>query len=485
MKSKILIILLICKLAFTLHLYSQNIGINTTGSLPDTSAMLDIVSSTRGLLIPRLTTAQRNSIALPANGLMIYNTTTNTVQYNSGTTGAPNWKDENLEWGINGNVSTDPSVNYIGTADNNDLLIKVNSGIKTVAPKNTTIGLISGDTTTIKNYLASPSSLFSGAFTSLNSNHSIYTLSASGTTAFGWNGAAASGTAAAPGLPAANAVISTVNGLMYDGTSFVNSAGMHLYADGTPTVSSLPSKISFWTTPSGSKTITERVTINNAGSVGVNNPSPNANAAIDIVSSNKGMLPPRLSLTSTASASPLSAHVQGMIVYNTAVINDVAVGLYINDGTRWTKLTTNDYSASFAVGQSYTYSATVPYLTWGNFRYLDEYVTPVVSTVPPLPVIDGLTITQQLAIGNFTYRPLFRNVSGSSKTFSFNCRSTSDSYVAGSNTTLANNSYIPSFDELYLNTNNNEWYRIIYFSTLDVASAAGNYTVRINITRLL
>lgn len=56
----------------------QNIGINATGASPDTKAMLDIASTTSGLLIPRMTTAQRNAITSPPNGLMIYNITTNT-----------------------------------------------------------------------------------------------------------------------------------------------------------------------------------------------------------------------------------------------------------------------------------------------------------------------------------------------------------------------------------------------------------------------
>jgi hypothetical protein len=51
---------------------SAQVGIGTT--TPNSSAALDIVSTTRGLLIPRMTTAQRNAIASPANGLLIYQT---------------------------------------------------------------------------------------------------------------------------------------------------------------------------------------------------------------------------------------------------------------------------------------------------------------------------------------------------------------------------------------------------------------------------
>ena len=48
------------------------VAINTTGNEPDNSAMLDVSSTTKGLLIPRMTEAQRTAIALPAKGLLVY-----------------------------------------------------------------------------------------------------------------------------------------------------------------------------------------------------------------------------------------------------------------------------------------------------------------------------------------------------------------------------------------------------------------------------
>lgn len=50
------------------------VSINTTGDNPDDSAMLDITSTDKGLLVPRITNAQRDVIMAPATGLMIYNT---------------------------------------------------------------------------------------------------------------------------------------------------------------------------------------------------------------------------------------------------------------------------------------------------------------------------------------------------------------------------------------------------------------------------
>ena len=56
----------------SLFSFSQNVGIGTY--TPHTSAALEIKDSTKGILIPRMTMAQRNAIANPAEGLMVYQT---------------------------------------------------------------------------------------------------------------------------------------------------------------------------------------------------------------------------------------------------------------------------------------------------------------------------------------------------------------------------------------------------------------------------
>jgi len=56
--------------------FSQGAAVNTTGASADPSAVFDASSNTQGLLIPRMTTAERNAIVNPAEGLQIFNTTT-------------------------------------------------------------------------------------------------------------------------------------------------------------------------------------------------------------------------------------------------------------------------------------------------------------------------------------------------------------------------------------------------------------------------
>jgi len=62
------------------NLNAQGIGINASGTPPDSSAMLDISSTSKGFLFPRMSTAQRNSIALPAQGLQIFNLDTDCIE---------------------------------------------------------------------------------------------------------------------------------------------------------------------------------------------------------------------------------------------------------------------------------------------------------------------------------------------------------------------------------------------------------------------
>ncbi len=77
-------------------------GIGTT--TPDASAKLDISSTTKGLLAPRMTAAQKTAILLPANGLLIYQTDGVTGFYiNTGTSASPAWLRVNTDWTKTGN----------------------------------------------------------------------------------------------------------------------------------------------------------------------------------------------------------------------------------------------------------------------------------------------------------------------------------------------------------------------------------------------
>jgi uncharacterized delta-60 repeat protein len=79
------ILLLAIFMIVPLFVHSQ-IAINSDGSLPDSSAMLDIKSTEMGFLPPRMNAVEKYRISNPAEGLIIYNITTNSLEVFNGTT---------------------------------------------------------------------------------------------------------------------------------------------------------------------------------------------------------------------------------------------------------------------------------------------------------------------------------------------------------------------------------------------------------------
>ena len=74
--------------------------------------------------------------------------------------------------------------------------------------------------------------------------------------------------------------------------------------------------------------------------VGINptGAAPNSSAGLDVDFTSKGVLIPRLALTQTSSASPVTSPATSLFVYNTATVNDVTPGFYYWDGSKWVRL---------------------------------------------------------------------------------------------------------------------------------------------------
>lgn len=83
-------------------------------------------------------------------------------------------------------------------------------------------------------------------------------------------------------------------------------------------------------------------TVFTQNNVGVNTTTPDASAALDVTSTNTGVLVPRLALTATNVAAPVTAPAASLLVYNTATAGvapfDVTPGFYYWDGTQWVRL---------------------------------------------------------------------------------------------------------------------------------------------------
>jgi hypothetical protein len=127
-------------------LQAQNVAINNTGAAADPRAMLDISSNAKGLLIPRLTQGERDAIAGPPPGLLLYNTSANSFQYYNGSiwnnlthsgivNGSPNKVPRFLGiWGLTPGVMTDDgngvSINNTSAVANGSAILDMTSTTK-------------------------------------------------------------------------------------------------------------------------------------------------------------------------------------------------------------------------------------------------------------------------------------------------------------------------------------------------------------------
>ncbi len=142
--------------------FSQSVGISITGPFtPNTSALLDVSATSKGVLIPRVALTGVNdatTIISPATSLLVYNDGTGGLStagyyYNSGTSGAPNWvrflTSSSASWLTGGN--NNGSEMTLGTQDIYDLpIISYNKELMRL----TTTGRIGISTTTpVPNYL--------------------------------------------------------------------------------------------------------------------------------------------------------------------------------------------------------------------------------------------------------------------------------------------------------------------------------------------
>jgi hypothetical protein len=135
MRHFLLLVLLLSALP-VLTTTAQSLAVNTDGSAANASALFDVKSTTKGILIPRLTETQRDAISNPATGLLIYQTNnTAGYYYNSGTPAVPAWtkmlQGSDNFWQASGNhiYNTNPKYVGIGTSSPKALLHVVDSSV--------------------------------------------------------------------------------------------------------------------------------------------------------------------------------------------------------------------------------------------------------------------------------------------------------------------------------------------------------------------
>jgi hypothetical protein len=145
MKKLLLIIALVATAVGSA--YAQ-IKLGNNPGVLDPKALLELESTTKGLLMPRMNTTQQNTITAP-DGMMIYNTDSSCICVRGGGVWRSLCADGNgRPWGTYGNANTNPTNNFIGTSDNQALVFRTNNaevmriltsgniGIGTTAPGN-------------------------------------------------------------------------------------------------------------------------------------------------------------------------------------------------------------------------------------------------------------------------------------------------------------------------------------------------------------
>ncbi|MES2797912.1 MAG: hypothetical protein V4683_18240 [Bacteroidota bacterium] len=114
-------IVLLFSILLLSNLIKAQLGISAAdGFIPDPKAMLDVSSTTKGLLIPRMNTIQRTGIVSPPISLMVFDTDVKSYWYFNGA----EWKELGAgggtsinAWNLLGNLAVDEATNFIGTSD--------------------------------------------------------------------------------------------------------------------------------------------------------------------------------------------------------------------------------------------------------------------------------------------------------------------------------------------------------------------------------
>lgn len=132
MRNKIIIQgLLLLSVLITQKIIAQ-VAVNSNGETANTSAMLDVSSTEKGILIPRMTFSQMSAVSSPAQGLMVFVTTNNCFYSYDGTNWVKFLNTDNTDddWDVSGNnVTVSSSKNIgIGTTSPTEKVVIYNTG---------------------------------------------------------------------------------------------------------------------------------------------------------------------------------------------------------------------------------------------------------------------------------------------------------------------------------------------------------------------
>jgi len=234
MLTKKLFFLLLVSVFTGQMLFSQSVAINTDGSTANASSILEIKSTAKGLLIPRMLKLQRTAITSPATGLMVYQTgpdSTGFYMYNGSSwewaqTSVNNPPVAGSYWNLTGNGGTSSSSNFVGTTDNVPLRFRVantwagqiDNNDNTAFGMNGGQSVSSGQNNTALGSGALQNTNTGSGNTAIGANALLSNTSGSNNTAIGYGSSVTSGLSNATAI-GANASVSQSNSIVLgDGT---------------------------------------------------------------------------------------------------------------------------------------------------------------------------------------------------------------------------------------------------------------------------
>ena len=366
---------------FTSALFYAQVGINTTS--PGSGAMLDVTSTNKGILIPRValtSTASSSPITpAPTTSLLVYNTATSGSGATAVTPGFYFWSGSTWiamlgnDWKQSGNTGTSPATNFVGTTDNADLSFRTNNTEQFRLTANGRLRANTDGTSTLPAF-SWAGDTDTGFFRSNNNEFSIttngtsqFTIDGSGNLRVNSGGTAANPTFGWSGDPNKGFYSPAADqfGMVTNGTErfrIPNANQVHAMAQGT---NALPfyswnadPNTGIWQSNSDrlnltagglefielSETANDELIVNDTNAdmntriatsgdnntlfvdgandnIGLGTGTPNNSAQLEMTDTDRGILINRVALTSRTNNSPVASPATGLLIYNTASAN--------------------------------------------------------------------------------------------------------------------------------------------------------------------